>query len=187
MEEYREIVFATFIAIVFILLYLGLHYVVVAKPVVKKAKKVVKKVIPKAPSKTPLTYAPNVPPPKPVKDLSAGEQVQYIVQKYFSEPEALKKSATTVGQDGYINSLPKDSNCPDDYNDCPTWASNGECTINPEFMLYKCKSSCESCKLNPQQLYNVSAIYNTREPTGCAYHGYSYPDPLAYRFDVLNY
>ena len=36
--------------------------------------------------------------------------------------------------------------CIDDRKECPEWASDGECTNNPGFMLNNCKKSCKTCK-----------------------------------------
>jgi len=39
------------------------------------------------------------------------------------------------------------SDCDDDHPSCPEWAKNDECFINPGYMLYKCKKSCQTCGL----------------------------------------
>ncbi|GAB1610736.1 zinc metalloproteinase nas-14-like isoform X2 [Argonauta hians] len=35
--------------------------------------------------------------------------------------------------------------CVDSHQSCPTWASKGECTKNPDYMLVNCKKSCKKC------------------------------------------
>jgi len=31
----------------------------------------------------------------------------------------------------------------DEVDECPNWAANGECSLNPKYMLENCKASCE--------------------------------------------
>ena len=38
-----------------------------------------------------------------------------------------------------------DSTCPDLNDRCQEWAGNGECILNPTWMLFNCKQSCEVC------------------------------------------
>lgn len=120
--------------------------------------------------------------------LSESDKLQYVIDKYFMRQGPPTETEKINYENKYIDSLPKDStSCVDFYNDCPKWAKNGECKVNPEYMLYNCKASCSACKLNPQEQYNVTSIYNSRDPPSCVYHGFNYPGPLEYRFDVLNY
>ena len=35
--------------------------------------------------------------------------------------------------------------CIDKHSDCPYWASVGECTYNPKYMLSGCRVSCRQC------------------------------------------
>lgn len=35
--------------------------------------------------------------------------------------------------------------CLDEHEECALWASDGECTANPSFMLTECAASCQSC------------------------------------------
>jgi hypothetical protein len=126
--------------------------------------------------------------PLPIKSyykMAEDEKLQFIMNTYFNEldsgddAEAEKKKH----EDAFINSLPVNANCTDDYDDCPTWAGNGECVVNPEYMLYHCAKSCQSCALTPQQKFDLSVIYNSRPYTGaCVYHGKgaSYPGPDKY-------
>ena len=37
------------------------------------------------------------------------------------------------------------SDCVDNHESCEDWAGTGECDNNPDYMLIKCKKSCEVC------------------------------------------
>lgn len=122
------------------------------------------------------------------EDLSPDEKLDYLVTKYLGYNTGEVENQTKIqNQNQYILSLPQSDDCNDDYADCPSWASNGECDINPEYMLYNCKKSCKSCALNPQQRENISEIFNSRNPPSCVYHGKEYPGPLPEMLKVLNY
>merc|ERR1719346_256188 len=45
--------------------------------------------------------------------------------------------------------LPPPPPCSDDNQMCPDWAANGECEMNPGFMLENCKQSCSVCSSPP--------------------------------------
>lgn len=108
------------------------------------------------------------------------------------------KSEQTEEENQYIESLPWDEEteskkvkknrrkCRDRYNRCKQWAANGECLINPEYMLYNCARSCRACRLNPQQKYNVTRIMNRRDPSKCVYHGAEYPNNLGFLEKLYN-
>lgn len=119
-------------------------------------------------------------------DLTEGEKLNYLVDRYFAN-DTEERSDAVSKQNQYIKNLPRSSECPDSYDGCPAWALAGECDINPEFMLYNCPKSCQSCKLSPQQKQNVTAIMNNRDPPGCVYHGIEYPGPTAYREKTIDY
>jgi len=141
----------------------------------------------------------NIPPPPYVPELgsaewnklSRGEQLQYITDIYIkmmkaydsqsNTPEAIQKAA----DDKFVAQLPQDSNCTDEYSSCQEWADNGECEINPEFMLYNCKKSCKVCSLTGDEKSELVRIYNSREPAHCVYHGANYPGPSSY-MNTLN-
>lgn len=95
----------------------------------------------------------------------------------------MKKKA----ENAYINSLPTSTDCNDKYDDCPKWAADGECTINPEYMLYNCSKSCQSCALTPQQKINLVKIYNTRMPEHPVYHGEDYPSTFDYVYKLYGH
>lgn len=94
----------------------------------------------------------------------------------------LKKKA----ENAFIASLPLSTACNDNYTDCPKWAADGECVINPEYMLYNCAKSCQACALNEQQKYDLVKIYNTREPQHCVYHGEDYPSTTRFMYQLHN-
>lgn len=60
--------------------------------------------------------------------------------------QAAKKYLTAVvmADPAYSNVR---ENCRFENELCSYWAANGECQANPEFMLYKCAPSCQSCDL----------------------------------------
>ena len=121
------------------------------------------------------------------QDMSPNEKLDYLVIRYLGTDAKSSSNPKVIEQNKYIASLPQDSNCLDNYDKCPTWAANSECDINPEYMLYNCKKSCKSCSLNPQQLYDVTRIINSRAPPSCSYRGESYPGPLNYYLHLLQY
>lgn len=41
--------------------------------------------------------------------------------------------------------------CADDNNDCPQWASAGECQRNPDYMNSNCRKSCNVCKAQQEK------------------------------------
>ena len=129
--------------------------------------------------------------PKPVDfdKLSEGEKLQYIVDTYFTPPaeDEIKTSTKTAeaakkAEDNkFVASLPKDDKtCSNSYTQCSAWADEGECEINPEFMLYACPQSCKACSLNEEQKNKLVQIYNSREPAHCVYHGENYPGVFPY-------
>jgi hypothetical protein len=117
--------------------------------------------------------------PRSFYELTDGEKIQYIIDHYFESPQetGTDTAARIARENTYIKSLPQNSSCSDDYNDCATWAANNECIINPEFMLYHCPSSCAACSLTPQDKWNLVQIYNNRDPPNCVSRGRGYPDP----------
>eukprot|EP00816_Leptocylindrus_hargravesii_P005350 CAMPEP_0196817522 /NCGR_PEP_ID=MMETSP1362-20130617/61209_1 /TAXON_ID=163516 /ORGANISM="Leptocylindrus danicus, Strain CCMP1856" /LENGTH=121 /DNA_ID=CAMNT_0042195251 /DNA_START=30 /DNA_END=391 /DNA_ORIENTATION=+ len=38
-----------------------------------------------------------------------------------------------------------DVNCIDEEEECPGWATYGECENNPDYMLHYCRLSCQQC------------------------------------------
>jgi len=44
------------------------------------------------------------------------------------------------------------SNCEDTHENCQMWADSGECMANPPYMLTHCRSSCQSCGLQGEEL-----------------------------------
>jgi nitrogen fixation-related uncharacterized protein len=96
--------------------------------------------------------------------------------------DTLKKKA----ENAFIASLPLSTACNDNYTDCPKWAADGECTINPEYMLYNCAKSCQACALNEQQKYDLVKIYNTRDPAHCVYHDEDYPSTTRFMYQLHN-
>jgi hypothetical protein len=131
--------------------------------------------------------------PRSFYQLTDGEKIQYIIDTYFNSSEQDVVNAAKIKQENqYITSLPvDDQSCVDNYDDCPKWAADNECIINPEYMLYNCPKSCKACSLKPQDKYNLVNIYNTRDPPNCVYHDqtkiHSYPDPGRYIREFENY
>jgi hypothetical protein len=121
------------------------------------------------------------------QEMSEDDKLNYLVSRYLDYDVKDEVSQKVQSENALIAALPQDGNCKDNYDGCPGWAANGECDINPEFMLYNCKSSCKSCALNDQQLEDVTHIMNTRSPPSCVYHGAPYPGPFRYTFHLLEY
>jgi hypothetical protein len=120
--------------------------------------------------------------------MTDGERLQFIVDTYFTEEDDSAQADQTNKENKYINSLPVDgSSCTDSFDDCAKWAANGDCNINPEYMLYNCPSSCNACSLTPQQKHNITVIYNNRDPPNCANHGKNYPGPFPYLNRLYTY
>ena len=56
---------------------------------------------------------------------------------------------TVLNSNGYFPSFFKSSAaCEDLHNtvECKGWASNGECRLNPAFMIPNCRKSCKKCQ-----------------------------------------
>jgi hypothetical protein len=126
------------------------------------------------------------PLPRTMGELRAVEQVRTL-DNMLNEGETVdskKRDEEIARENEYIRGLPRSTNCDDKYEGCPVWASKGECIINPEYMLYDCPKSCEACALNSQEKYNVTYIYNKREPPSCVYHGEDYPSVDRYIHDL---
>lgn len=122
-------------------------------------------------------------------DLGGEAKIRYIVDTFFKGPEEenANQIAQQNAQDNWISSLPRSSaGCEDQYPQCQNWAQNGECTINPEFMLYSCAQSCSACALNPSDKFRITQIYNTRTPTQCPHHT-PYPNVRKYLDDFNKY
>lgn len=147
-----------------------------------------------APEPVPIPADQPPEPPKPVDfdKLSSGEQLQYIVDTYFPEipvEEDTSGAAQQQAQDkAFVASLPVDNtSCSDSFDDCSTWADDGECEINPEFMLYNCPKSCKGCQYSEQDRSRLTRIYNSRPPAHCVYHGQDYPGNFQYMNRLYDY
>jgi ShK domain-like len=119
--------------------------------------------------------------PRSFYELTDGEKVQYIVDTYFLGPDeqgGSPEEAQKAKDAKFIQSLPQDNtSCDDDFEGCAAWAQNGECTVNPEFMLYYCPKSCGACSMTPSQKYKAVQVYNRQPIDKCIFRGESYPDP----------
>lgn len=127
--------------------------------------------------------------------LTGGEQIQCITDKYFTLfPKDDTSSGTSSGstrtddEKKFIESLPKDSeSCTDNYSECSSWAANGECNINPEYMLYNCAKSCKACSYTPEDKIKLVEIYNKTMPSKCIYRGKPYPGEFQYLNKFYDY
>lgn len=134
----------------------------------------------------------------PYDQMTDDQKIRYVLDVYFTGDRErvhaidAKKSA----DDEYIASLDQsppdpgtieEANCKDDFDECPKWAANDECTINPSFMLYSCRKSCASCKMTEQEKFNLVKIYNERPAKHCVEHE-PYPDRYMYlrAFENIN-
>jgi hypothetical protein len=86
--------------------------------------------------------------------------------------KSLQKEGTgTINQQsGGSESNP---HCVDDLEECPTWASRGECLTNPLFMLVTCKYSCWKCvniqkdrELGVDETFTVKKMIYSKMNTG---------------------
>lgn len=103
-----------------------------------------------------------------------------FLNKFMDSKKLTAEDLRKKRENEYIDSLPEDSGCSDKFSSCKDWAAAGECSVNPEFMLYNCANSCQACKLSPTQKYNLVKIFNSRDPVTCVYHGEPYPDSNNY-------
>ncbi|KAI8781987.1 cysteine-rich venom protein LIO1 [Biomphalaria glabrata] len=57
-------------------------------------------------------------------------------------------SVNQGGEDkgGSVNQGGEDGDCNDNAGGCAAWAKDGQCQINPKYMLKNCKKSCDVCK-----------------------------------------
>lgn len=110
-------------------------------------------------------------------NLSPEMKKKYLNDFYNGEPINSGTKKNIIEEDIiFINNLPKsNTGCLDNYSKCETWANNGECEINPEYMLYFCPKSCKACKYTPADKFKLVEIYNRKMPNHCVYHGEPYP------------
>jgi hypothetical protein len=153
-----------------------------------------------------VTVAQPAPKPPVIKDtrsfyqMTDGEKVDFIINYYgLNDEERADQAAAessggglTTAQTQYVQSLPvSNTGCIDNWTDCPTWAENNECQVNPEWMLYECANSCSACSLSNQDKYNLIQVYNSKPPAQCTYRagstGTGYPDRLKYLQDLEKY
>ena len=66
---------------------------------------------------------------------------------------------------------PTTSSCVNIHKDCEYWASSGECSANPGYMLHYCAHACNSCHLQTQSFRDdVSNCQDTfEEPESCRF------------------
>lgn len=134
---------------------------------------------------------------KSFMDMTEGEKVSFIIDTWFTAVSDDETPDSKIKKENdYLESLPVAGTgtrlpsgeiCGNDFDDCEIWARNGECTINPEFMLYACPGACGACALTPQQKHNVTVIYNNRAPAGSVYHGQNYPGDFPYMNRLYSY
>lgn len=92
-----------------------------------------------------------------------------------------------TNDDEFIKNLPHDNNCEDTYRDCELWAKNGECEVNPEYMLFQCPKSCYACKYTDDDKARLDKIYNSRMPDRCIYHAAEYPSEFSFLNKLYDY
>lgn len=84
--------------------------------------------------------------------------------------------------------IPPSGTCSDRWKGCAKWAADGECDINPEYMLWNCPSSCNSCNMTDDQKYKIVIDQNQKAPAHCVYHPEGdYPSPDEYMFRMRSY
>lgn len=106
--------------------------------------------------------------------LNNATQVNYLYYKYFKgddeEKEEYNELTKTRKENTFIENLPYGDDCTDIDSNCPEWAKNGECVIDPKNMLSKCVKSCRACALTSTDKEMIIRILNSRDPYGCIYH-----------------
>ena len=60
-------------------------------------------------------------------------------EKFLQEYEVSSEISSPGLRHGPYN------NCQDEKNNCDTWAKQGECESNPNYMLSNCRKSCGNC------------------------------------------
>ncbi|RCN30618.1 shTK domain protein [Ancylostoma caninum] len=58
-------------------------------------------------------------------------------------------------------------NCCDKDPSCAQWASNGECSRNPEWMLSNCQLSCHNCKTDSNKPATRTSLCGTGKESNC--------------------
>ena len=59
--------------------------------------------------------------------------------------DACDRRQTYEIEDDYDDDFDEDDLCVDSHENCPFWASAGECKANPKYMLDNCAKSCDAC------------------------------------------
>jgi hypothetical protein len=113
--------------------------------------------------------------PKKFEEMDYAEKLQYAIDNYFKKrktEEDTKKDETKK----IIQDIPRsDVGCEDEYDECAEWAANGECEVNPEYMLYNCTKSCKVCGVSKKEKSKLIKAYNDLPIQNCVYHGANYP------------
>jgi hypothetical protein len=122
----------------------------------------------------------NLSRPKKFNQMSYPEKLQYIIDNYFPKPIVDKEGNPIADKkEAPKTKVPEISRsnqgCTDNYRGCESWALNGECEINPEYMLYNCPRSCNTCGVSDEDKYELVKKYNKQDLPGCVYHGEMYP------------
>ncbi|EPB71944.1 shTK domain protein [Ancylostoma ceylanicum] len=61
----------------------------------------------------------------------------------------------------------KESNCCDKHPSCASWAQQGECQNNPEWMLPNCQLSCHSCETESDEPSTETSMCGTGNESNC--------------------
>lgn len=103
-------------------------------------------------------------------------------------PDETPRPPSGQGGTQDISDIPQSNvGCADQFSQCGKWADNGECTINPEFMLENCPFSCNRCGINREQKNRIISHYMSKPPVKCLNRGVPYPayyKLLAAAYDV---
>lgn len=83
-------------------------------------------------------------------------------------------NTTNIHFDKYKD-VPRNSGCSDEFSNCASWAANGECEANPDFMIQNCPNSCKSCNLTQEQKSDLVRYYMNEPLKKCIYRGEPYP------------
>ncbi|EYC00653.1 hypothetical protein Y032_0114g457 [Ancylostoma ceylanicum] len=78
----------------------------------------------------------------------------------FTKQKLLCRSFTVCGTG-------KESNCCDKHPSCASWAQQGECQNNPEWMLPNCQLSCHSCETESDEPSTETSMCGTGNESNC--------------------
>ena len=123
-----------------------------------------KPVTPKPPVPVEKKYPPRIP------GTTMGDDK--LPDEFDDEPEPVTKLTKLIKETATYT---RSDDCQDQFKDCKLWAANGECEINPDYMLLNCASSCKTCGLSLEQKSKLVIVDMHTPVKKCLYRGENYP------------